>query len=215
MKKLLATLVSVFFICSTTAMAEIGIGVSANYANIDTDGKEVELTGDKETTTASHSNDVLVPEVFVEAIADNGWTVGFAYIPARELGSKSRTDTSPTADTETGDAGTYTAKAEVSNVVQFYTDIPIGPVYAKLGLTAAELKTEEVNPTGTKYGDENVIGMTVGIGYRNDILANSFYKIEATYTDFEEYKEMDSNSDHRVTANTDITSLRLSFGTKF
>ena len=68
MKKLLATLVSVFFIFSTTAMAEIGIGVSANYANIDTDGKEVELTGDKETTTASHSNDVLVPEVLLKRL---------------------------------------------------------------------------------------------------------------------------------------------------
>ena len=196
-------------------MAEIGIGITANFASIDTDGKEVELTGDAEETSTSVSNDVLVPEVFIEAISDNGWAVGFAYIPARELGAKSRTDTSPTADTETADAGTYTAKAEIKNVMQLYTDIPIGPVYAKLGISRAGIKTQEVNPTSTTYGDKDVNGYTVGLGFKGDVFTNAFYKIEATYTDFDEFREMDSNSDHRVIANTEVTSLKLSTGIKF
>ena len=215
MKKLLATLVSVFFIFSTAAMAEIGVGVTANFASIDTDGSETELTGDTEKTTASVTNDVVIPEVFVEAITDNGWAIGFAYIPARELGAKSRTDTSPTADTETGDAGTYTAKAEIKNVLQLYTDIPVGPIYAKLGVSRAGINTKESNPTGTTYGDKDLNGYMVGLGFRGDMLTNAFYKIEATYTDFDEFREMDSNSDHRVIADTEVKSLKFSTGIKF
>ena len=85
MKKLIAILSSVFFIFSTSATADVAFGVTANFAQIDTDGKEVELTGDAEETTKSVSEDVVIPEIFVEAINDQGWAIGLAYIPARQL----------------------------------------------------------------------------------------------------------------------------------
>ncbi len=218
MKKLIAILSSVFFIFSTSAMADMAIGVTANFAQVDTDGKEVELTGDEETTSKSVSEDIVIPEIFVEAINDQGWAIGLAYIPARELGAESRTDTSPTADTETGDAGTYKAEAEIKNVVQVYTDIPVGPVYLKLGYSRADINTKEVNPTGTTYNDGSVNGYTVGAGYRGEmpiLMDNGFYKVEATYTDFDEFRQTDSNSDHRVIANTEVTAVKLSVGTQF
>ena len=61
---------------------------------------------------------MTLKEVFIEAISDNGMTVGLSYIPTRDMGSKSRTDSN-----SEGDSGTYKAQAEVSNVFQFYTDI--------------------------------------------------------------------------------------------
>ena len=218
MKKLIAILSSVFFIFSTSVKADVAFGVTANFAQIDTDGKEVELTGDAEETTKSVSEDVVIPEIFVEAINDQGWAIGLAYIPARQLGAESRTDTSPTADTETGDAGTYKADAEIKNVVQIYTDIPVGPVYVKLGFSRADIKTMEENPTGTSYNDSTVNGYTVGAGYRGEmpiLMDNGFYKVEATYTDFDEFRQTDSNSDHRVIANTEVTAVKLSVGTQF
>ena len=32
----------------------------------------------------------------MEAVGDNGFTVGVSYVPVRELGAKSRTDATPT-----------------------------------------------------------------------------------------------------------------------
>ena len=54
MKKLIAIFSTLFFIISTSARADLGVGISANFASIDTDGSETELTGDGEKTTASH-----------------------------------------------------------------------------------------------------------------------------------------------------------------
>jgi hypothetical protein len=216
MKKLIAIFSTLFFIMSTSARADLGIGISANFASIDTDGSETELTGDLQKATASHSNDVTIPEIFAEAISDNGFAIGLAYIPARELGSKSRTDTQGVADDDS-DSGTYTAKAQVNNVIQIYTDIPVGPVYVKLGATRATLKTQEKRPTGSTLEDADVTGLTAGIGYKNDLpfVPNGYFKVEYTHTDFDEYSDIDSNGDSKVVADTEIDSLRVSVGTKF
>ena len=218
MKKLIAIFSTLFFIISTSARADLGVGISANFASIDTDGSETELTGDGEKTTASHSNDVVIPEIFVEAISDNGFAIGLAYIPARELGSKSRTDTQPTADDD-NDAGTYTAKAEVKNVIQIYTDIPIGPIYAKLGATRATLKTQEKSPNGgADFQNADVNGYSYGVGYKNDLpflLPNGYFKLEYTHTNFDEYSDIDTNGDSKVVADTEIDTVRISLGTKF
>ena len=216
MKKLIVIFSTLFFIMSTSARADLGIGISANFASIDTDGSETELTGDLQKATASHSNDVTIPEIFAEAISDNGFAIGLAYIPARELGSKSRTDTQGVADDDS-DSGTYTAKAQVNNVIQIYTDIPVGPIYAKLGATRATLKTQEKSPAGADFEDSDVTGYSYGVGYKNDLpfLANGYFKVEYTHTNFDEYSDISAKGDRKVVADTEIDSLRISLGTKF
>ena len=66
----------------------------------------------------SHSEDLLVPEVFIEHITDNGGAIGISCIPTRELGNKSRSDTTTTGDGQ--DTGTYKAKAELKNFIMIY-----------------------------------------------------------------------------------------------
>ena len=72
MKKLIAILFASVMFFYVPATAEIAVGITANFSTMDTDGKEVETTGDAETNTASVSEDVLIPEVFIEAVGDNG-----------------------------------------------------------------------------------------------------------------------------------------------
>ena len=164
---------------------------------------------------ASFSEDVVIPEMFVEAIADNGWTLGLAYVPVRELGTKTRTDTSPTADTETADAGDYKASAELESLVMLYTDIPIVMgTYIKLGVQRASLLTTESLDGGNDYDDADLLGYTVGAGYRGT-LGEAFYKAEVSYTDFDEYSDISTSLVHKVVADTEITSVRLSAGFTF
>ena len=215
MKKLIAILFASVLFFSAPAMAEIGFGVTANYSEVDTDGSETELTGDLEKTSASVSEDVVIPEVFVEVFNDAGWALGLSYIPARELGSKKRTD-SDGSDAAENDDGDYTAKAEINNLVMLYTDIPIGPVYVKLGLQRAEILTQELLDDTTQYEDAHVNGYTVGLGYRGSLADGAaFYKAEVAYTDFDEYKDTSDSGTATVVAETDVTSARISLGFAF
>ena len=64
MKKL-ATITAAFLLIANTVNAEIGIGVTANFAEIDTSGSET-LRDSGKITTASRSESELLPEATVE-----------------------------------------------------------------------------------------------------------------------------------------------------
>ena len=217
MKKIITVLLSFLFISFQAAKAEIGIGLTGAYHMFDADGTETTRSSGQ-LNTGSHSHDVLVPELFIEAFADNGAIVGLTYIPTRSVGSKSRSDTN-----SEGDTGTYTGKAELANVFQFYTDIPMTEVYGyslfgKLGIQHATIETLESLNSGSTYPDENVIGLTIGLGTRGDLAYgdNMYYKAEATYTKFEDY-EADSNSTpaNKVEAELEDLAIKFSIGYKF
>lgn len=220
MKKIITVLLSFLFVSFQAVKAEVGIGITGAYHSFDADGTETTRSSGQ-LNTGSHSNDVFVPEIFVEALADNGVAVGLSYIPTRELGSKSRSDTTTSGDGQ--DTGTYTAKAELDNVVQIYTDIPVTEIlgystYVKLGIQHATIATLESLNSGSTYPDENVLGYTIGAGIRGDLAFgnNLYYKAEATYTDFEDYKA-DSNSTpaNKVEASLEDMAVKFSIGYKF
>jgi opacity protein-like surface antigen len=214
MKKIIAILTPLFLFATVAAKAEIGIGVTGALHMFDGSGTETTRTS-AQKNTGSHTHDVLVPEIFVEAIGDTGFTLGLSFIPTREMGSKSRSDTN-----SAGDTGTYTAKAELTNVVQVYTDIPLGsyPVHLKLGVQHVTLATLESLNSGSTYPDEDLIGFTVGIGTKGDLPYgnNLYYKLEATYTEFEDYKaDSSSTAPNTLEASFDDTAAKLSVGYKF
>ena len=218
MKKIIAIFLSLsFFIIQSVKAETFGIGLTGALHMLDASGSETTRSSN-EKNTGSHSEDVIVPEIFVEAILENGAAVGISYIPTRDMGSKSRSDTN-----SEGDTGTYKAEAELDNVVQIYADIPFGDVagygvYGKVGLQHATIVTLESLNSGSTYPDQDVYGFTVGLGTKGDLpLAdNMYYKAEVTSTDFEEYTA-DSNSSpaNKVSADLEDIAAKLSIGYKF
>ncbi len=221
MKRFITILLSFLFISFQSAKAEVGFGISGAYHMIDVSGTET-TRNSGEKNNGSHSEDVLVPELFLEAITDGGAAIGVSYIPTREMGSKSRTDTNPTAADSGNDAGTYKASAELDNVVQFYVDYPFADaygatIYGKVGVQHATIVTLESLNSGSTYPDEDVLGLTLGLGAKGDLpYGNLYYKAEAAFTDFEDYTENDStNTGNKVTAELEDVSVKLSVGYKF
>ena len=217
MRKITTILATLFLLVTVAAKAEVGMGVTAAYHMLD--GSGTETTRDSsEKNTGSHSEEVLVPEIFVEAISDNGFTLGVSYIPTRDVGSKSRSDTNTA-----GDTGTYTAKAEFKNVAQIYSDIPVTsvgsfPIHLKLGVQHVTLATLESLNSGSTYPDADLLGLTYGIGTQGDLPYgnNVYYKVEATYTDFESYSsDSDGSTGNKVEADLDDTAFKISLGKKF
>ena len=215
MKKLISILVSLFLISTLSAKAEVGIGITGAMYSVDISGTETTRQS-SQANKGDHSEDIEVGEIFVEAITDGGMAIGINYIPTRDMGSKSRTDSN-----SDGDSGTYTAKAELDNVIQIYVDTPtysVGPagLYAKLGIQTATIITGESLNSGSTYPDEDVFGYTIGFGAKGDLTGGMYYKAEITYTDFEDY-EADSSSDpaNKVEADLEAYAAKFSLGYKF
>ena len=213
MRKQLITILASVFILPITAFAnELAVGITGNFSSVDTDGTETLRTTAVQTTGGA-TEEILIPEVFVEIVGDRG-AVGIAYIPVQEMGSKSRKDTNSEADT-----GTYTAKAELDSHVMFYGDLNLAnlaghDVFAKLGYSIATISTLESLNSGSTYADQDVHGVTVGLGAKADIASNLYYKVEGTYTNYDGYSDT-ATSGNKVEADTEVTSLKVSVAYKF
>ena len=149
---------------------------------------------------------------------DDWGALGLAYVPAQEIGSKSRSDTSDGTGSE---SGTYKAEAELDNLIQIYGDIPLTdlagfPIYAKVGIQHATIVTLESLNSGSTYPDQDVFGYTLGLGTKGDLpLGNNlYYKADVTYTEFEEYSS-NSSADNKVEADLEDVAIKFSIGYKF
>ena len=132
------------------------------------------------------------------------------------MGSKSRTDTGDQS------AGTYKAEAELDNVVQLYVDYSVteyagAEIYIKGGIQHATIVTLESLNSGSTYPNQDVFGYTLGIGAKGDLpVANTFYKADLTYTDFQDYSADDqAGTGNKVEADLEDVAVKFSVGYKF
>ena len=214
MKKNIAIFLSFIFLACQSVKADMAIGITGAMHMFEVSGTETTRTSGQKNT-GDHSEDVVVPELFVETGSD-GVTFGLSYIPTRDMGSKSRTDTGDQS------AGTYKAEAELDNVVQLYVDYSVteyagAEIYIKGGIQHATIVTLESLNSGSTYPNEDVFGYTLGIGAKGDLpVANTFYKADLTYTDFQDYSSMsDGNTGNKVEADLEDIAVKLSVGYKF
>ena len=211
MKKLFLTTLSIILI-PLAVSAETRIGISGAFSSFDTSGTETTKSS-SEANSGSKTEDVVVPGIFIEKSIDSGPAFGFEFNPGEaELGSGTGADD----DAET--SGANKASAEVSSHMSLYGLFPIGPAYLRFGLVHASIDTTETLATGTKYGNEDVDGKIFGLGLQRD-LTNAFFRIEATYTDYDDVKylgSLDSDSvRNTIEADVDSTAIKLSLGKSF
>ena len=213
MRKILSIVTTIMFLGIGNSMAETGMGITGNWASLETTGSETLREGG-DTTSGSHDTDVAIPELFIEFIGDRG-AFGLAYIPVQELGKKSRSDSN-----SDGDTGDYKAEAEVDGHVMLYVDLNLTEyanqtIYAKGGISNAKISTLESLNSGSSYKDQNVWGTTLGLGIKGDLGSGGFYyKLDATHTEYSEYKDTNSVG-NMVKADAEVTSGKLSVGYKF
>ena len=219
MRKNIAIFLSFLFISITSVKAETMVGVTGALHMFDVSGTETTRTSGQ-VNTGSHSESVVVPEFFIEKEAD-GVALGLSYIPTKNMGKKSRSDTSTTGDGQ--DTGTYSAEAELSDVFQVYVDYTVSQyagadIYLKGGLQFATIETLESLNSGSTYPNEDVYGFTLGIGAKGALPYgnNLFYKADITYTEFSDYENSsEGTTGNKVVADLDDTAVKFSVGYKF
>lgn len=200
------------------AYAEISFGISAAVTKIDASGTETE-GGEKSTGDAD--NTVIVPSIFAEYGFSDTISIGLDFIPLKADVSnktKSRTDTETSV---TGNKATVAttrnqkAQAELQNHITLYANYMLSDTYfLKVGVASVELETKESLATGSKYGNEDVLGGVLGIGAKSDN-----HRFELVYTDYEDINLKSSVARTGVTTNNtidaDLDTLALKYSYAF
>ena len=204
-----------FMLLVAKANADMRFGVSAAYTQIEADGTETE---GGESNSASVSNDVVIPSVFVE-LAGEKFSLGLDYIP---LDADVSNKTKKRTDTETSVTGTATttstsrtqqAQAEITDHLTLYATLSLTDTfYLKGGMTQFTLNTQDNLGTGSKYGDVDIDGIVYGFGFTD---GNS--RLELAYTDYDSINLTSTvartgvTTNNKISADLDTLSLKYSY----
>ena len=195
--KPLGLLVAVVLMLSTlvTPLKADGLtfGVKGAGAILFTEAFEENADG-AQSYTLDHTEEVLIPSVFVEynlgeiGNIGDGWIIGLDYVPIKpELGDETRTDrTDMQVDEISASSVTQKAKADLKYHTTLYVETPgfWGGFYGKAGGIMTLLQTEESLGTGAEYPNETIVGAVAGVGFIR-YMGNVLTQLEASYTAYE------------------------------
>ena len=201
---------------SSASYAEMKYGVSGALTYIDATGTETE-GGEK--TNGSADNLVVIPSVFAEYAFSDTVSVGLDYIPfTADVSDKTKKRT----DTETSVTGTATttttsrsqsAQASLENHLTLYANYAFGNgAYFKGGVAQVTLNTDESLGTGSKYGEDDIIGYVFGFG-----VDSGNWRTELTFTDYEDISLTSTvartgvTTNNKIDADLDTLALRVSY----
>ena len=224
MKKIAINFLAVLFISAlsfTKAFAiDYTFGVSGAIANLTAEGSETETGAvSAETHKASVSNTFATGSIFAEAQFGR-IAFGVDYIPmdadvSDATHTRTETEKSITGTkTEGNTARTQTAAAEVSDHITLYANYYLNDaIYLHLGYASVDLETNESLDTGSKYGNVNIDGIQYGLG----IQMTDNFRLEASYTDYDDVSITSSvartgvTTNNKISADLDTTQVKLSY----
>ena len=201
---------------SSASYAEMKYGVSGALTFIEADGTETE-GGEKNSGDAE--NIVVIPSLFAEYAYSDTISLGIDYIPLKadvsdKTQKRSDTETSVTGTTTTTSTSrSQSAQAELENHITLYANYNLdNGLYLKGGVAHVTLNTEESLGTGSKYGNEDILGYLVGFG-----IESGNWRTELTYTDYEDISLTSSvartgvTTNNKIDADLDTVALRVSY----
>ena len=219
MKRIILTVLSTLFL--TTSAFAVSIGLSGTALYYDASGTETTKSSNQKNEK-SENGVVPMPSLFIENELDTGIVVGIDFVPASAKAAdfdnaRTDTDTDDASDT----AGDNKVSAELTSHTTLYLSKSVGGsgAYFKGGVAFATIDTTENLATGTAYGNEDVTGILVGVGFNRDRDNGTFLRTELTYSDYEEVKFTGSaDADgvkNVIDADIDAIAFRVSLGKAF
>ena len=231
MKKILISLSAgaalLFGTVSAFSADGLGIGVALSGARISATGTETEgtMTAAGEVNATGVKNNTAIGSIFAEYT--KGWlTVGLDYVPVdADVSDKTKTrndtETSVTStNTTTSTARAQKAQAQISDHLTAYVEVG-SAAYLKAGYVQVTVDTQESLGTGSTYGNADLDGVLLGVGYKGDWGSNGFYKLEGTYTNYDSLSITSGvartgvTTNNKITADLDVSQIKLGVGVRF
>ena len=221
MKKIILTLFLGLFMFISKASAEIGVnvGISGQLGIFAASGSET--TGGLSTHKDNGSEHGAAGwgSIFVEKTLGERLLVGVDYVPSaletdtvETAKSDMRTDNNPAV---TG--STNKVQIDFEDLTTLYVGLNLTEnFYAKAGIVRVDVITNESLGTGSTYGNTDLDGTLLGIGYNKSIDNGLFFRAEGNYMNFDGASLTSSANSNKI----DLTSLdgvsgKISIGKTF
>ena len=179
MKKILITTAAIMFASANAfaaSLSDLSFGVSGTALYYDASGTETTKSSGQ---TADESDSGVAPmaSIFAETETGAGVVVGLELMPySAKVGSGAMN-----SDDDAETSGVNSVDVNFKNHVTLYAEYPNAFTdggFLKAGVHRVTVETDDSLSTGSKYGDEDLTGIMLGIGKKGDT-ANGFYKIAA------------------------------------
>ena len=219
MKKIIITLLaSVFYMTSVSADMGVNLGASLSAGLFSATGKEVD-TGPNltETTEDAEHGEAAFSSIFIEKDLGDRFTVGIDWVLS--------TLSTDTVESRRQDKTTGTSSSNVENKIgidfdnltTYYVSFNVNEnLYAKVGMATVDIITKETLGTGSTYGDTDMDGTVLGVGYNATFGNSAFIRVEGNYMDFDGASVTSSTGVNKVSLNNlDGITGKLSIGKSF
>ena len=180
MKKILISIAAAMFAsvnATAASLSDFSFGVSGTALYYDASGTETTKSSGEAN---DKSDDGIAPmaSIFAETETAAGVTVGLELMPySAKVGSGAMND-----DDDAETSGTNSVDVNFKNHITLYAEYPNdltdGGFY-KAGIHRVTVETDDTLSTGSKYGDEELMGLMLGIGKKGDMANGGYYKIAA------------------------------------
>jgi len=179
MKKILITTAAVMFAsvnAFAASLSDISFGVSGTAFYYDASGTETTKSSGQ-ANDSSDSGVAPMASIFAETEA-NGVVVGLELMPyAAKVGSGAMN-----SDDDAETSGVNSVDVNFKDHITLYAEYPNAFTdggFFKAGVHRVTVETDDTLSTGSKYGDEDLTGIVLGLGKRGDTANGGFYKIAA------------------------------------
>jgi len=223
MKKLITTVFGLLlFINSASAEVGVNVGISgqlglfvATATETDT-GSHGTTVGFDESRKESEFIGLGYASVFIEKELGR-LAIGVDYVP-----SALETETSETIVDDLDGASasakkTNKVQVDFENLTTIYLALNVTEnAYIKAGFTQVDITTNESLATGSTYGNTDIDGTSVGIGYNKDFDNGMFVRAEGNYMEFDGASLTSSSGSQKISLDSlDGVSGKLSLGKSF
>ena len=221
MKKRVIAICAYVLTLSTTVSADIGVnvGVSGQMGVFVATAKETE-TGPSvtEKSNGSEHGAIGFASLFIEKTLGDRLAIGIDYVP-----SALETETTETTKQDKTTADTRTAKTnklqvDFEDLTTYYLSLNISEsAYIRAGIVTVDVITNENLATGSAYGNTDLDGTLLGLGFNKSLDNGLFVRVEGNYMDFDGASlTSTTNSDNKITLNSlEGVSGKLSIGKSF
>ncbi len=175
MKKLVATILALSFLTVSSAYAapSFSIGVSANYGVFAAEGKQSEYseTGTLPAITEEYGAFAeSYGSVFVEVDLNDTISFGVDYVPSAIV-TPENINSSGLGVGTTAAADTSKVHVDIKDLTTLYAiaRLPVGGIYAKVGISSMDIETNETQRSGNTYPDSESDGVMVALGLQKDL----------------------------------------------
>ena len=216
---LISVISSVLMILPSTAK-EIRVGIAAGFTNVKAEGTHTLKDTSKLSNTEASEN-TIIPSIFAEIAADNGFGLGIEHVPgSADINSSSRSKNNDKLGTN--DSGTNKASAEIDGLLSVYLIKSFDSgFFVKAGQSSTTVNTKEVLDTGSKYKNADIDGTLLGLGFHKASDTGLFFRVSGEYTDYDDIKLTSQTADavsgttNKITASVDTVAFKLSVGKAF